>query len=183
MSLTDSISQAIATEEGFYKPGSIAQRNGNPGNLRSWGSRPIISGYAAFLNPDGTPDSVAGWAALYHQVDLNIGRGLNLYEFFGGKPGVYDGFSPSTDGNKPREYALFVASRTGLDPSIPLNQANASGSAPLPPYIPSPGETPGEFTDYGPIDDSVSSDLGSVNWGLLGLLGLGLLAVWWFNSD
>jgi hypothetical protein len=176
VSLTDSISQAIATQEGFYKPGSIAQRQNNPGNLRTWGSQPIANGYAVFETP------AAGWAALNRQVDLNISRGLSLYEFFGGKPGVYAGYAPSADGNRPREYALFVASRIGLDPSIPLNQAGASGTAPLPPYIPSPGETPAEFTDYGPTDDSSSAD-GFVNWGLVLGIAVAIGFVWWITQE
>jgi hypothetical protein len=134
MSLTDSISQAIATMEGWYKAGSIAQRNNNPGNLRSWGSFPIVDGYARFPTPD------AGWAALRQQIDLNISRGLTLYEFFAGKPGVYGGYSPSADKNDPGGYAVYVASRVGIDPSIPLNQIGSS--PPNPHQAPKP-QTPG----------------------------------------
>lgn len=115
MSLIDSIAQAIATMEGFYTAGTISQRNNNPGNLRSWGTNPTSGGYAAFPSVD------AGWSALKQQITINIGRGLNLYEFFGGKPGVYGGYSPSADNNNPKGYAVFVASRVGIDPSIPLN--------------------------------------------------------------
>lgn len=139
MSLNDQIAQAIATQEGFYVPGSLAQRNNNPGNLRSWGSNPIVDGYAKF------PTLNAGWAALAQQINLNIGRGLNLYEFFGGKPGVYAGYSPATDKNRPREYAVFVASRIGLDPSIPLNSIPGETlgmSPPNPNRAPKP-RTPG----------------------------------------
>jgi hypothetical protein len=130
MSLTESISQAIATMEGWYKAGSIAQRNNNPGNLRSWGSMPIIDGYAKF------PTADAGWTALHRQVDLNISRGLSLDEFFAGKPGVYGGYSPSADQNNPAGYAVYVASRVGLDPSIPLN--SIPGESPPNPKKPRP---------------------------------------------
>jgi len=128
MSLTDSIAQAIATMEGFFKPGTISQRQNNPGNLRSWGNRPVVGGYAVF---DSAQD---GWTALNKQITLNIGRGLNLYEFFAGKPGVYGGYSPSADSNDPKGYAVFVASRVGIDPSTPLNTIPANfGGAPNPP--------------------------------------------------
>jgi hypothetical protein len=130
MSLIDSISQAIANMEGFYKAGSIAQRQNNPGNLRSWGSYPVENGYVKF------PDPATGWGALNRQVSLNIDRGLTLNEFFGGKPGVYPGYSPATDSNDPRGYAVYVASRTGIDPSIPLN--SLTGESPGNPTKPLP---------------------------------------------
>ncbi len=115
MSLTDSIAQAIAKQEGFYVPNSLAQRNNNPGNLRTWGSNPIVSGYAQFATPD------AGWNALYSQIQTNINRGLTLNEFFAGKPGLYPGYSPSADQNSPIAYANFVSQHIGIDPNIPLN--------------------------------------------------------------
>lgn len=134
MSLTESIAQAIASMEGFFKPGSIAQRNNNPGNLRAWGLNPVESGYAKF------PTMEAGWAALHRQVQLNIGRGFTLYEFFGGKPGVYGGYAPNADPpNDARSYAVFVASRIGLDPSIPLN--SIPGESPPNPKSPRPPRT------------------------------------------
>jgi hypothetical protein len=123
MSLTESIAQAIATEEGFYKSGSIAQRNHNPGNLRSWGAAPIVDGYAV------APDDATGWSWLYSQVNTNIGRGLTLNEFFAGKPGVYPGYAPSTDANRPYAYAAFVAAQVGIPVDVPLN---ALGSPPNP---------------------------------------------------
>ena len=83
MNLVDPIAQAIATMEGFFKAGSLAARNNNPGNLRSWGANPIVNGYAQFKSAE------EGWAALKTQVQKNINRGLNLNEFFAGKPGVY----------------------------------------------------------------------------------------------
>lgn len=124
MTLVDLMAQAIATMEGFYKPGSLAARNNNPGNLRSWGANPIVNGYAQF------PTAEAGWAALKAQIQKNIDRGLNLTEFFGGKPGVYSGYAPSADKNDPVNYAKFVASRTGIDVNTPLKSVQqASGTS------------------------------------------------------
>lgn len=118
--LTISIAQAIYQMEGSG-PNTIATRNNNPGNLRSGvGQIGTNGGYAVF------PDMATGWNALYHQIDLNIARGLTLYEFFAGKPGVYAGYAPSADSNDPINYANFVASRTGIDPSVPLNQLGDS---------------------------------------------------------
>lgn len=121
MTLIESIAEAIAKMEGFYHEGSISQRNGNPGNLRSWGTRPVVDGYVVFKKADGTIDPDAGWVALEVQVQKNILRGLTLQEFFGGKPGVYPGFSPGSDGNDPRGYAQYVAGQCGISPIVPLN--------------------------------------------------------------
>ena len=131
MSLVESIAQAIATMEGFFNSGSLAQRNNNPGNLRSWGSAPIVGGYAQFATPED------GWNALYSQVNTNIGRGLNLYEFFGGKPGIYPGYAPSADQNHPIQYAQFVGQQAGINPAEPLN--SLGGDTPNP-TRPRPGK-------------------------------------------
>lgn len=100
----------IAWMEGYYRSGtftpntnSLAWRNQNPGNIRSWGNLPRVSGYAKF------PREQDGWNALYRQIILNINRNLTMNEFFGGKPGVYPGYAPSSDNNKPYAYAAFVS--------------------------------------------------------------------------
>lgn len=138
MNLIDSIAQAIATMEGFYKPGSLAARNNNPGNLRSWGANPIVNGYAAF------PTVEAGWAALKAQIQKNINRGLNLTEFFSGKPGVYGGYAPAADKNDPANYARFVAGRVGIDINTPLASIQQSAptvadASPMPGFPPARG--------------------------------------------
>jgi len=123
MSLVETVSSAIATFEGYFQPGSVADRNNNPGNLRSWGNRPVRDGFAVF-------DSAAdGWAALRRQVELNISRGLSLREFFGGKPGIYPGYAPAADANDPNRYAEFVAARAGVPADIPL--AAGPGGVPI----------------------------------------------------
>jgi hypothetical protein len=113
--LIDAIAAAIARMEGYYVQQSISQRNRNPGNLRSWGTLPTVGGYAKF-DSDAT-----GWAALKRQVSRNIGRGLTMYEFFGGRAGVYPGYAPAADANHPREYAEFVARQVGCAPDVVLS--------------------------------------------------------------
>ena len=133
MNFVDHLAQAIATMEGYYKPDTIAQRNNNPGNLRTWGSRPIVNGYAYFDTPE------QGWEALKRQVERNIRRGLNLQEFFAGQrdaqgnviPGGYSGYAPAADKNNPTGYAAFVAKRIGVPLDQPLVQATGA-SPPLP---------------------------------------------------
>lgn len=117
MSLTQSLAQSIARMEGWLVSNSVAQRNHNPGNLRA-GNGAIgtdAGGYAIF------PDDATGWAALERQVDLNIGRGLTLREFFGGKPGVYPGYAPAADSNNPTGYAATVAAWLGISPDAVLS--------------------------------------------------------------
>lgn len=134
MTLVDAISQAIAQMEGYNTAGSLAQRNNNPGNLRSWGSWPVVNGYVQF------PDASTGWQALAVQVSKNVNRGLTLQEFFGGKSGVYSGYSPGTDGNHPVQYAQFVSTQVGIPVNVPINQFEAS--PPYPRKAPKP-QTPG----------------------------------------
>ena len=103
--------------EGFYKPGTLAVINNNPGNLRQWGTLPTNKGYAVF------PTEADGWRALRSQVRKNIDRGLTLREFFAGKPGVYSGYAPSADGNHPTQYAKFVSDRIGVPVDRVLREA------------------------------------------------------------
>lgn len=101
------IAYQIATFEGYFKPGSLAERNNNPGNLRNWGNRPTRNGFAYFDNIND------GVSALYRQIHLNIQRDLTFREFFAGKPGVYPGYAPAADKNNPNQYAAYVANIFG----------------------------------------------------------------------
>lgn len=96
----------IAVFEGFFKEGSRARRNNNPGNLRGWSKR-LPKDPGGF---DIFPDLQAGVDALFRQVELNIDRELTVWEFFVGKIFVYAGY----DASNPEAYARFIASRTGL---------------------------------------------------------------------
>jgi hypothetical protein len=118
-----SIANAIAQEEGFNVSGSIAQRNNNPGNLRSGPSQSgAASGYATYANV------TAGWQDLYSLIQKIIGYGVNLYQFFGGGLG-YPGYAPAADSNQPAAYANFVAAQTGIDPNVPLNSLDPNSFA------------------------------------------------------
>lgn len=122
--LVTSMAQAIAQMEGYNTQGTIAAKNNNPGNLRAGaGQVGTANGFAVF------PDPATGWNALYSQIDYNIGLGLNMQQFFAGEPGVYPGYAPSADSNNPTAYANFVATQVGVDPTVPLNQAQSGASA------------------------------------------------------
>ena len=161
-SFVDSLAQSIARFEGYGVAGSVAQRNNNPGNLRS-GPGQIgtdANGYAIF------PDAATGYAALDNQIDLNIGRGLTLQQFFAGEPGVYAGYAPSGDSNNPTQYANTVAGWMGIDPNVPLSTLASSGTA-----APS-DSTVSDDSD----DDTETSGLSTAEW--IGLVALGVFAVW-----
>lgn len=123
-------------------PISLAQKNKNPVNLRSWGDQPIVGGYAQF-------DQVEeGWAAARQQCRYNIWsrkskdpyklrvtRPMSLREFFAGQRGAdgkviptgYPGFAPAVDGgNKPVIYAEAVLEAlkrgfTSLDETVTID--------------------------------------------------------------
>lgn len=97
---------SIARFEGFFKSGSRAQRNNNPGNLRNWDTNlPKDSdGFDIFPTPE------KGVEALFRQVIKNINRDLTIEEFIAGKPGVYAGYS-NTD---QQPYIAFLSQSTGI---------------------------------------------------------------------
>jgi hypothetical protein len=124
MSLADQLANAIArVESGNFDPNSIAMKNNNPGNLRSWGNYPVVNGFVQF------PDYATGMQALQTQAQKNIDRGLTLTEFFAGKPGVYGGYAPAADNNQPGSYAQTVASWLGISTDQQLNQVGDSAAA------------------------------------------------------
>jgi hypothetical protein len=158
MSLVEAIAQSIAAVESGGNPNALSYRNNNPGNLRSWGSNPVVSGYAKF------PDIQSGWNALYSQINTNIGRGLTLNDFFAGKPGVYGGYAPSGDSNSPLAYAQRVGSDVGIPVDVPLSLIDPNTLAVV----------ASDFTDSISSDPSES---GTVDYGTLLLWGLGGLVV------
>jgi hypothetical protein len=131
-----SFANAIARFEGYNVAGSLAQRNNNPGNLRSGPGQTGVdaNGYAVF------PDAATGFAALDNQISLNISRGLTLNQFFAGEPGVYAGYAPSADANNPAQYASTVAGWLGVDPNTPLQDIASSGDFRPVPLSPRPAE-------------------------------------------
>jgi hypothetical protein len=175
--LVVAIANAIAQMEGFYTPGTRPNVNNNPGDLISWGGVPTSNGFAKF------PTAAAGWTALYTQVQLNINRGLNLYEFFAGKPGVYPGYaSGGSAGNNPQAYANFVAQQIGADPNTPLNTLSTSApfGAPaliLPEQSNDPDLNPEVLTDISsaPAVPDVESFQITPAGAFLGLLAAGIV--------
>jgi hypothetical protein len=162
MGLVQDLAQAIARyETANFNPATLGMRNNNPGNLRSWGAYPVVNGYVQF------PDYATGLAALEQQTQKNIDRGLNLYEFFGGKAGVYGGYAPAADQNQPKTYAETVAGWLGISAAAPLS--TVASAAP-------PASSPGfQWTAI----LSNGDDAGGVPTAVVAALGVGGLALLW----
>jgi hypothetical protein len=165
--LVASLASAIGRFEGFLVPGSVAQRNNNPGNLRSGPGQTgtDANGYAIF------PDVATGQAALQNQIQLNIDRGLSLQQFFAGEPGVYAGYAPASDKNNPTQYANTVAGWLGIDPSVPLQSLDAGAAA--------------AASDLAAVADSATSEDGTAGLSTMAVVALALVAVgvvWWAAS-
>ncbi|MCL4783449.1 MAG: hypothetical protein KJZ70_10480 [Bryobacterales bacterium] len=145
--LIERITQAIAEKEGFYlteaqarkrriRYPSRAQRNANPGNVRTWrdarGKRyPTDGGYVDFVAwasaryPGLAGETLAqkaveeGWRILRVLVGQYIdgryteGKPPSLIEMF-------RAYAPGADGNDPEVYARFVAGKLGVDAHQPL---------------------------------------------------------------
>jgi hypothetical protein len=106
------IAESIATLEGYYRPGTLAQRKNNPGNLvfvgQEGAKKDPQSRFASF---DSTE---AGWNALKRQVLLDASRGKTLQEF------VYK-YAPPTENNSAR-YLTNLSRETGIPPDSILSK-------------------------------------------------------------
>ncbi len=136
----DKIARAIAEYEGFFarrtRP-TLAQRNANPGNVRSWKDArgrpyPRFRGYVDFVAwasekfPGATHEEISrraveeGWRVLRVLVSQYLAG-----KYTGNKtPTLYEMFrvyAPASDGNDPERYARYVASRLGIPPDQVLS--------------------------------------------------------------
>jgi len=90
----------------------------NPGNLRGapWLVKPVIAD--GFWLPASRQIGIAG---LDHLIALHRAQGNTLTDFIAGHPGVYAGYAPGADNNKPGKYIVDVMAWTGIpDPTVPL---------------------------------------------------------------
>lgn len=101
------LARAMAEQEGFFRAGTRAARNCNPGNLRPPPKVTLkgqtgldASGFAVF------PDAAAGWVALDRQIDLDMRRGHTLASFL-------RKYAPTGE-NDTAAYIKFVAGKLGV---------------------------------------------------------------------
>lgn len=123
MDIVGALAEAIARFEGYYRPGSRANRNNNPGNLRDrpandrrgpiWPQYPKDrGGYVIFPSPE------VGWAELRKRIERSVSAGQSLRAFLS----VY---APPAE-NPTESYIRTVAGWLGIDPELPL-RSYASG--------------------------------------------------------
>lgn len=106
------LGEAIARYEGFYKDGSLAQRNNNPGNLRyvSWSTRKSgldSSNFAIY------PTAEDGLYDLYDLLMAKAEAGYTLEE-------LMHIYAPPVENNT-NAYVAFVADELGVSPQVKLS--------------------------------------------------------------
>lgn len=108
--------EAIKEYEGWFPPGknlkyplgSLSWRCNNPGNLRPAGQKGMTgvkSGFAVFATYED------GYQALYNQILLAVTGKSKVYSPDMTLLEFASKFAPTSDGNDPQEYAVFVAKR------------------------------------------------------------------------
>lgn len=87
--LIDKLAYAIARQEGFFSTGTRQLLNHNPGDLRGapWLFHPKFDG--GYWRADSDAEGIAG---LYHQIALDIARGMTLRQ-------LVASWAPTADGN------------------------------------------------------------------------------------
>lgn len=109
------LATAIGNMEGWGKPGTIATRNNNPGNLRysplQSGSEQTVNGtFASFSSPE------VGWQALQDYIAAN--SGLSLRDF------IYK-YAPPTENNT-SGYLSYLSGQLGLGVDSPIGDLYGS---------------------------------------------------------
>ena len=103
----------IAREEGFFRSGTLPQRQNNPGDLR----------HSPHSQHPGDPNAIGaidtpehGWGDLERQLQIDAGRGLTL------RQAIYSWAPPSE--NDTAQYLQFVMDGFGglVDGETPLSQ-------------------------------------------------------------
>jgi hypothetical protein len=113
------LAEAIARQEGFGKPKTIATLNHNPGNIiagafsAGTGATGKVHGYAVY------PTDAFGWAALTELLTGPGYRGLNVEQAINKFCPPPDG-SALTAGNEPDVYVQNVCAWLGVSPSTPI---------------------------------------------------------------
>jgi hypothetical protein len=98
---------AIATEEGFFIPGSIPNRDHNPGDLRH---SPHSFHTPSAPNAIGIIDNDAdGWEDLNTQLQEYAERGLTIEQM------IYD-YAPPSDNNNTSAYLDYVCKECNCRP-------------------------------------------------------------------
>lgn len=112
------MARAIMEFEGYF-PGSLSQRNNNPGNLIYAGQTGAIGkddrGFAIF------EDFAAGWNALVNQLKLAFENKSRFYNSSMTLLDFFRSYAPRRTDN-PVAYAAYVAGRLGVTVTTTLEE-------------------------------------------------------------
>lgn len=81
----------------------LGMRLNNPGNLRKWGSHPVVSGFASFASPEQGLEAMANQLAIYQ--DLHKWNTLD---------DIVKHWAPAADSNDVGSYVRDLANKTGF---------------------------------------------------------------------
>lgn len=180
------VDQSIAQFEGYNTPGTIAQRQNNPGNL-------IYSDWSASHGAIGAgtngiaifPDANTGLSAEDQLVQNYAANGYTVSDL------INAWAPPNAPGNTPEataNYAAYVAQQTGSNLDTPLTSlAGSSSPGVTPPFV---GTSPTSGASTG-ILGSIGNTIGSAvmnatfpgvaalntSWSRIGLFLLGMIVI------
>lgn len=163
------LDQAIANFEGFNVPGSIAQRQNNPGNL-VYGQYAIDHG-AIQSGTNGIavfPDVQTGLQAEDANVGNLVNQGLSLSDL------LAKWSPPSADGNSQAildHYISSVSKSTGYDPNTPLKDQIGKNLA----AQSNPAANSSSGSPFGVFGDALNA-IGNVGGKIDNLLGTNITA-------
>ncbi len=110
MTLLDRLALAHQKHEGWF-PGSVSQRNNNPGNLRLTKHQEVLFGATAGVNGFARfPDYRTGFLALKSDIRAKI-TGHSAHIDYSRNPTFLDYvkvYAPAEDGNNPHSYATAL---------------------------------------------------------------------------
>jgi hypothetical protein len=110
----DKIALAIQNQEG-YRPGTLAYRQNNPGNLRFDNQAGAVRGERGFAK---FASYEAGFNAEKRQIALDAGRGMSLHDL------IYSWAPPKE--NDTASYLRRVSASTGINPAAKLSEVRAA---------------------------------------------------------
>ena len=114
------LAHIIAIQEGFYKIGTIAQRNNNPGNLVYVGQSKAIgqdkNGFCIFATEQD------GWDALYFQLSLILDGKSRYYSPEMTIREFVETWAPTSPKDEKDAYARAIAYEFGCEVETKLNQ-------------------------------------------------------------
>ena len=111
--------EAIKEYEG-WSVGSRSFRNNNPGNLRyafQFGTTgKDKNSFAIFATYED------GWKALVNQLTIAANGKSRVYKPDMSLMDFFQIYAPASDSNEPKSYALFVARKLGVEPTILIKE-------------------------------------------------------------